>query len=194
MAGLGKLIRWHTRLRPGLEVVDVYKMLYQSVYGIKHFLQSEARRCLDEELSQVDVSLLAEEPLVESISVDDSIVRVNLRAFKVNKLPVDKLFIAMTTSSNEIVGSQKIFLKLWKQFKNLVEAGKLSFNMSDLEDLDDRAKREKYPAYHHSANYRRRYRPAYRVVKKTVFKEIFSGNLKKTQEDNSLYSFAITEK
>ena len=160
-------------MRPDLEVVDVYKMLFQSVFGIKHILHDKAKRHLEEELSTLEMNKSSDESLIENISVDNVMVRVNLRPFKMRGLSSDKLFSAMVTSAKETKGTQKAFLKLWNRFKSLVEAGRLSFDRSSLEDFDKRVKKENYPLYHHSERYRRSYNPAYRVVKREVFKRIF---------------------
>lgn len=173
LGSLEELVRWHQRLRPDLEVVDVYKMLFQSVFGIKHILHDKAKRHLEEELSTLEMNKSSDESLIENISVDNVMVRVNLRPFKMRGLSSDKLFSAMVTSAKETKGTQKAFLKLWNRFKSLVEAGRLSFDRSSLEDFDKRVKKENYPLYHHSERYRRSYNPAYRVVKREVFKRIF---------------------
>lgn len=161
-------------MRPDLEVVDVYKMLFQSVFGIQHILHDKAKRYLEEELSTLEMQKSSDEPLIENISVDNVMVRVNLRPFKMRSLSSDKLFLAMVTSAKETRGTQKAFLKLWNRFKSLVEAGKLNFDRSSLGDFDRKVKKENYPPYHHSERYRRSYRPAYRVVKREVFKRIFN--------------------
>jgi hypothetical protein len=171
---LEELIRWHQRLRPDLQVVDVYKMLFQSVFGIQHILHDKAKRYLEEELSTLETQKSSDEPLIENISIDSVMVRVNLRSFKMRGLSSDKLFLAMATSAEKPKGTQKAFLKLWNRFKSLVEAGKLNFDESNLEDFDKKVKKENYPLLHHSERYRRSYRPAYRVVKREVFKRIFN--------------------
>lgn len=174
MGSLEELVRWHQRLRPDLEVVDVYKMLFQSVFGIQHILHDKAKRYLEEELSTLEMQKSSDEPLIENISVDNVMVRVNLRPFKMRGLSSDKLFLAMVTSVKEPKGTQKAFLKLWNRFKSLVEAGRLNFDRSSLEDFDKKVEEEKYPLCHHSERYRKLYRPAYRVVKREVFKRIFN--------------------
>jgi len=173
LGSLEELIRWHQRLRPDLEVVDVYKMLFQSVFGIQHILHDKAKRYLEEELSTLEMQKSLDEPLIENISVDNVMVRVNLRPFKMRGLSSNKLFSAMVTSA-ESKGSQKAFLKLWNQFKSLVKTDRLNFDESSLEDFDKKVKKENYPPYHHSERYRRSYNPAYRVVKREVFKRIFN--------------------
>ena len=161
-------------MRPDLEVVDVYKMLFQSVFGIQHILHDKAKQYLEEELSTLEMQKFSDEPLIENISIDNVMVRVNLRPFKMRSLSSDKLFLAMVTSAKETRGTQKAFLKLWNRFKSLVEAGKLNFDRSILEDFDRKVKKENYPPYHHSERYRRSYRPTYRVIKREVFKRIFN--------------------
>jgi hypothetical protein len=174
LSSLEELVRWHQRLRPDLQVIDVYKMLFQSVFGIQHILHNKAKRYLEEELSTLETQKSSDEPLIENISIDNVMVRVNLRPFKMRGLSSDKLFLAMVTSAKEPKGTQKAFLKLWNRFKSLVEACKLNFDESNLEDFDKKVKKENYPLYHHSERYRRSYKPAYRVVKREVFKKIFN--------------------
>jgi len=171
---LEELVRWHQRLRPDLEVVDVYKMLFQSVFGIQHILHDKAKQYLEEELPTLEMQKSSDEPLIENISVNNVMVRVNLRPFKMRGLSSDKLFLAMVTSAKEPKGTQKAFLKLWNRFKSLVEAGRLNFDRSSLEDFDKKVEKENYPLYHHSERYRKSYGPAYRVVKREVFKRIFN--------------------
>lgn len=171
---LEELIRWHQRLRPDLEVVDVYKMLFQSVFGIQHILHDKAKRYLEEELSTLEMQKSSDETLIENISVDNVMARVNLRPFKMQGLSSDKLFLAMVTSAKEPKRTQKAFLKLWNRFKSLVEAGRLNFDRSILEDFDRKVEKENYPLYHHSERYRKFYSPTYRVVKREVFKRIFN--------------------
>lgn len=171
---LEELIKWHQKLRPDLEIADVYKMLYQSVFGIQHILNDRAKQYLEKELSTLEMSKLPHEPLIENISTDNQMIRVNLRPFKTQGLSSDKLFFAMVTSAKETLGTQKAFMGLWSQFKSLVETGKLNFDKSSLEDFDKKVKKENYPPFHHSERYRKSYSPAYRVSKKEVFKRIFN--------------------
>jgi len=171
---LEELVRWHQRLRPDLEVVDVYKMLFQSVFGIQHILHDKAKRYLEEELSTLEMQKSSDEPLIENISIDNVMARVNLRPFKMQGSSSDKLFLAMVTSAEESKGTQEDFLKLWNRFKSLVEAGRLNFDKSSLEDFDRKVEKENYPLYHHSERYRKFYSPTYRVVKREVFKRIFN--------------------
>lgn len=175
MGSLEDLIRWHIRLRPDFETADAYKMLYQSVFGIEHILHDKERRYLEEELSRLEISRFLDEPLIESISTDNSMVRVNLRPFKTRGLSPDDLFAAMIASAKETRGTQRAFLKLWNEFKSLVEAGKLNFDKSALEDFDEKMRKENYPPCHHSERYKRSRRPAYRVLKRAVFKRIFTS-------------------
>ena len=174
MGSLEELIRRHQRLRPDLEVVDDYKMLFQSVFGIQHILHDKAKRYLKEELSTLEMRKSSDETLIENISIDNVMVRANLRPFKLRGLSSDKLFLAMVTSAEEPKGTQEDFLKLWNRFKSLIEAGMLNFDKSILENFDRKVEKENYPPYHHSERYRRSYRPAYRVVKREVFKKIFN--------------------
>lgn len=173
LGDLEELVRQHQKLRPNLEVIDVYKMLYQSVFGVQHILTNKAKLYLEEELSTLETSKFQEEPLIESISIVNSMVRVNLRQFKMRGLSSDDLFLAMVNSARETKGTRKSFLRLWNQFESGVKTGKLSFERSSLENFGKKVKKENYPPYHHSERYRKSYRPAYRIVKREIFKRIF---------------------
>lgn len=173
IGSLEELIKWHQKLRPNFEIVDVYKMLYQSVFGVGHILHEKARQHLKNELSSLNISEFPDEPLIENISTDGSMIRVNLSPFKRQGLSPDKLFYAMLTSAKNSSGTKEAFLKLWNEFKHLVETGKLEFDKTRLEDFDRKIREENFPIYHHSEKYRKSYKPAYRVLKRKVFQTIF---------------------
>ena len=172
---LEELIRRHKRFRPCLMIQDVYKLVYQSVFGVGHILVGdEARTYIKEELQRLDTSRFEDEPLIEHISTDNQIVRVNLRPFKRQGLSPDKLFQIMTTSAEQIKGTREDFLREWDLFKKLVVTNRLSFNLDQLRDFDEFVKKQNYPLVHHSKEYSKMYEPAYRVVKLDVYQGIFN--------------------
>ena len=79
------LILEHQNKYPKMEVQDVYKLLYQSVFGVKHLLKDTAMShlYLIEEFNSVESK---NEPLFENISLKNDVVRVNLKSFKYKNL------------------------------------------------------------------------------------------------------------
>jgi len=166
------LIRSHLKRRPHMRATDVYKLLYQGVFGVGHLLGESARQRLRDEARALNLDDQPEEQLIEVISADGSMLRVNLRSFLRRRLPLDKLFSAMEESSHE-EGEVGDFLEAWGVFKHLVESGDLTFEKGEIEELDRQLEGGGCPPQHHSEVYRRTYKPAYRVVRTSVFERMF---------------------
>jgi len=168
------LIRRHLEWRPQMRAADIYKLLYQGVFGVGHILGEGARHRLEAEARNLCLNDQLEEPFIEAVSADGSMLRVNLRPYLRRRLPLDKLFSAMEASAHER-GNVKDFLKVWSSFKDLVKSGKLSFGEEEMEELDRQFGSKGCPPQHHSEAYRSEYIPAYRVVKRSVLERIFDA-------------------
>lgn len=171
---LQKLIEEHQSRHPDFKVQDAYKLIYQNVFGVAHILEDRvaAGQYLQREYNSVEPS--TDEPLLEAISLDGEVVRVNLRPFKAVNGPLDTLFEVMVQSAEEIHGTEEDFQRLWDAFKSLIKEGKLTFDQQVLEEFDTKVRAAHYPPVHHSDGYGNANHPSYRVVKRTIFKNIFS--------------------
>lgn len=156
-----------------MRAVDVYKLLYQGVFGIDHLLSKEARNFLKEEANTLRLDEQPEEPLLEEASTDGSMVRVNLRPYLRRGLPLDRLFSAMKASAEK--GREEDFLGAWSVFRELVRSGTLVFDEGEIEELDREVKPGGCPMRHHSEAYRGAYHPAYRIVKLSTLKKMFKA-------------------
>lgn len=163
---LWELVNWHQRLRPKLEIQDVYKLLYQSVFGVGHIIRSggQALECLRREMESIDLRVQQDENLAENISLDGRMLRVNLRPFKRRGLDAEKLFEAMKLSAEGNRGTAQTFQKLWRDFGSLVASGAFGFDTKRLKEFDKFVRENKYPVVHHSPIYNKLYAPSYRVV------------------------------
>jgi len=168
-----QLIKFHQANKRNVSIQDVYKLLYQSTFGVAHILNNiaNARKYLHEEIFQLTAS--REEPLLESISTNGEMIRINLRPFKAQLRNIDVLFEVMQISAEQTFGTLDEFLKKWDCFKNAVTDFRLNFNIDELKLFDKKITAEFYPALHHSEKYRSANKPAYRVVKKSVFNAYF---------------------
>lgn len=165
MGSLGKvaeLVAFHKKMRPEMRARDAYKLLFQGVYGVGHLMGPEVWDFLQREAKSLDVKEQPGELLMESVSVDGSVVRVNLRPFIAKDYPLIQLMEAMRNS--ETKGKPSDFLELWDTFAELVWSGQLGFDQEETDDVNKRLQRDKPQPMHHTQQYRDSYHPAYRVV------------------------------
>ena len=166
---LHDVITWHLTHKQNLQVQDVYKLLYQSVYGPAHILSNldAARAYLENELSQIDS--VNEENLFEPLSLDKKIVRVNLRPYKSLGGKTEMLFQVLQESAGTIRGNEKDFSDLWETFITLVNSQKYDFDKKAVALIDEQIQRVGIKQMHHSSEYRRANEPSYRVISLPIF-------------------------
>jgi hypothetical protein len=159
------LLRENYERRPLMRATDFYKLLYQGAFGVGHIMGDAAWDWLKKEAGNIDLNEHPGEPLMEGVSADGSMVRVNLRPYLRRGLSLEDLFEAMEkTALRE--GSREEFLEAWDVFKGLASSGEVRVDSWELEALDEELQREGPTPHHHSDAYREEYHPAYRIVGK----------------------------
>src|SRR5258705_13932064 len=96
------LIQAHVQRYPEIDILDVYKLLHQAVFGPGHAIvnqknQKSAREWLERESDLLKPTL--DEPLVENIHPDSALVRLHLRPYLAANGKLNKLFDAFVQSS-----------------------------------------------------------------------------------------------
>ena len=167
------LIEEHFMRRPLMRSTDVYKLLYQGVFGVGHIMGEAAWERLQEEAGRIDPEDHLWEPLIEGVSADESMVRVNLRPFLRRGLPLDRLFKVMKETA-VWEGVAEDFLRGWRVFNELVESGIIAVDKGELERLNRELDEEGIRPRHHSEAYRDAYYPAYRVVRRDKLEDALS--------------------
>jgi hypothetical protein len=119
---------------------------------------------LQEEAGRIDPEDHLWEPLIEVVSADGSMVRVNLRPFLRRGLPLDRLFKVMKETA-VWEGVAEDLLRGWRAFNELVEAGIIAVDKGELERLNRELDKDGIRPHHHSEAYNEAYYPAYRVVR-----------------------------
>jgi len=165
------LLKEHVQRRPLMVATDVYKLLYQGIFGVGHILGEGAWARLFDEAETISLGDHLDEPLIETISPDGSMVRVNLRPYLRRGLSLKELYEAMLETA-EIEGDPAKFLEAWNVFKELVKDEGIPINWSEVEALNSEIADEGVRPHHHSEAYREAYYPAYRVVKRAALDEI----------------------
>ena len=154
----------HARRYPQWKLDDLYKLIHQAAMGSEHSLRDEtsARDWLKQELAQLGLG--REEPLLDPISPDGRIVRVQLRPFALLQLPQEQLLQAFIHTAREFSPSTERLSEYCALAIQLAQAGMLPFNCGRIANYVARMRTSGFPAVHHSARYQQIYQPAYRVV------------------------------
>ncbi len=152
------------RAHPGMQVEDVYKLVHQAAFGNGHLMTDAAsdRAYLLTELASVTAD--ASEPMIEPLSPDGSVIRVNLRPFKARDGDPQQLLDAMAASAQRFRPQPDLFERWWQEIVDGAGRGAIPLDPAALREFAAARKADGYPAIHHSAAYEARYHPAYRVV------------------------------
>jgi hypothetical protein len=163
------LILEHMMLRPLARTQDIYKLLYQGVFGVGHIVSERTWDILVEEAGRISLTDHSEDPLIEPVSPDGSMVRVNLRQYINGGGDLETLYKVMVESGKH-QGEEEVFLDYWSQYKKLVGDGLFSASKEEIEALDELIQSEGVKPRHHTEQYREAYYPAYRVVSMEIFR------------------------
>jgi hypothetical protein len=152
------------RRYPRWALEDLYKLVHQAATGSEHAVidEAHARVWLTRELA--DLRSGPDEPLLDPISADGSIVRVHLRPFARLGLDSEVLLAAFLRTGKEFRGSTERIEESFSEAARLARGGLLAFGETDVRSLIARMKSVGFPAVHHSAVFEAAYHPAYRVV------------------------------
>ncbi|MBL7995464.1 hypothetical protein JNM05_08830 [bacterium] len=174
-AKIADLIQYQQKLRPKFEIQDAYKLMYQGNLGIDHIMgdTAAAKEYLEYEISSIRESEFPDEPLIENISADGSIVRINLRPFERLGMNSGKLWRVMVYSTEHYPQVAEKFLHAWALYVKLCEKRALAFDIEKVRFFDEQMKANNYRSAHHSTEYVSSYKPAYRVVLLREFENLF---------------------
>lgn len=144
-----------------IQVQDVYKLLYQGVFGPEHFICEKTRQNFYEEFEKAK----PEKGLIfEKISRVFEIYRVNIRAYKACEGTKEELFSLFQESANIKTGNPKLFKLLWDWFKKINDE-KNYFPNKKIEKFEkEYSVPEQLPVLHHSKKYRKANKPSYIVI------------------------------
>jgi len=158
-----ELVLFHLTLHQRVALQDVYKLFYQGVFGAEHLLKDvdAARRYLETEWQTVAPD--PSKPLLEPVSTDGGVVRVNIARCKVEGISCESVWFAFL-HSNVFRGDVEAFKSLWLEFINLCRQKRLPFDSDQAVNYFNEMEARRFPVQHHSENYRIFNRPAYRVV------------------------------
>ena len=156
---------------PAMEMQDWYKLIHQAAMGNRHLGVEDSLiyNYLLHELNSIEAN--PEEPLIEFISADSQVVRLNLRPFKANGGNPDQLFAAMQETWNTVIPSPELLEEYALQVDALAKTGEVPFTPESWQQFVSEKKTAGFPEVHHSDVYTSNYAPAYRVLLATSIPE-----------------------
>jgi hypothetical protein len=165
----------HAKRYPFWGVEDLYKLIHQSAMGSEHAVKDERKVAdwLVRELEEMGPG--PEEPLLDPISPDGSILRVHLRPFAQRGFDHGLLLNAFIQTAREFQGSQKRIENYKENVVELVREDKVQIDPKEIFRFFEEMKAIDYPAVHHSPVFSEHYRPAYRVVANRYLPQDISG-------------------
>jgi len=178
MNSLPIILEEQFKLYKDIQVQDVYKLIYQGIFGCEHAVDEKSRERLYEEFEMAEPN--EKEKVTEKIS-DFLIYRINIRPYKALEGEKETLFEWFYESSKMKEGTIKEFLINWKVFR-LVNEHKHYFLDKEIKDFEkiikqEYSKRKQLPLVHHSEEYRKANNPSYRVINYMALHEHMKRNM-----------------
>lgn len=171
-------------------LIDIYKCLHQGEFGVGHTIDHPDgfTERLHQEVLRTASAQIVQEPVVEPVSADGQMLRVNLQALlstvadDVHRA-VDDLAQVCIESAEVTRGDNTRFFETLDGFMMLNRAGELVLAghvfafpnqwvetfLFEVRELMSRIRQ--VPVFSHSESYKRLNRPSYRVVERSVLEE-----------------------
>lgn len=172
------LIRAHLQRYSEIDIMDIYRMLHQAVFGPgkKITAVNAERDYLGREIEMLRPDSTA--LLVENIHPEGLIVRLHLRPYLAVRGDMDTLLSAFIATSEKVRGSENTMAAWWGIFQHMTQPGEILANRFDTRTVSligrTRAS-ERWSAAHHSPPFLQTYKPAYRVLTRQIADELLSG-------------------
>lgn len=158
---------------PKMQIQDIYKLLHQAAMGSEHAVKNEeaARNWMDREIAGLDGK--QSENLIDTISADGKILRINLRPYIREGFNTNKLVEVFIKTANNYKGSSFELEESIEITLELTKNKTLPFEYNEMKIFFNQMKENKYPAVHHSKVYAENYFPAYRVIAGEFIEELY---------------------
>ncbi len=160
----GRILAAQFARYPRMQPADVYKLVFQATMGSRHagLDSAMAAEWLTREVAQLGPG--PAEPVVDTISPDGRMVRVNLRPYLAAGGSRDALLAAFLRTAREFRGSRAGLRRALGAVERLGGTRDLPLRRGALHTYFERMRTRGYPAVEHSDEYLGAYLPSYRVV------------------------------
>ena len=152
----------HYKKYPDLQIQDLFKFIYQSVFGCEHLALS-----LEKSIEYINKEFEGQRPenYAETEPLDGNYQRVPLSVLNkgLSAETMGKLFFFSAKAEKN--GLLDLTEKL-EVLRELVKEKKLPFSSKNFEKEVEKWKAEGYSALHHSKVFKEKYNPSYRLISK----------------------------
>jgi len=161
-----KVVHGQLQRYPAMQIQDLYKLVHQATMGNEHLMTDSAtvHGYLIHEMENIQAS--SDEPLLEEISPDSEVMRLNLRPFKARQGDHRVLFQAMMQTTRTFQKSPQRLEQYWRDLEQMAKSGAIAFDATAMQSFFREMREQGFPAVHHSAIYEEKYAPAYRAILK----------------------------
>jgi hypothetical protein len=164
-ARLRTIVSSHSVRYPLMECADVYKLLFQSALGSSHSTDISRRYAMARfEEEAINPGIGPPEPIVDTISPDGNITRINIRPYLSAGLPHGKLVEAFVRTGKEFRGSADTLELYCSWVVEMKAEGLLTEGLQNIDEYLSGMSKAGFPIIHHSREYNNAYSPSYRVI------------------------------
>ena len=159
------LIKSHIKRYPEVELVDIYKLLYQIANGPKHYaVVFDADQYFQEWASAPAENF----PPTEAISADGRLVRAHWGPLREMGMDPNALMEIFWQTVFHYQPHPEYLIHWWRDLRDLIIRGELPFPLSQYNELDAEFQQWGFVPKHHSESFVRAYNPHYFVVLKSL--------------------------
>ncbi len=159
----------HIEKHPLLEVVDIYKLLYQVANGPAHLL---AHTDIQEIKEQWENAQNFDEPPLEEISSLGNLVRAHFAPLRKMSVPFDNIENSLILTAQVFHPQPHLLIDWWREIGDLIEIGVLPLSKTQYETLDIEFQQWGFVPKHHSEIFVREYKPAYIILLLEIYEAI----------------------
>ncbi len=165
-----RIVAVQFRLHAGMEIQDLYKLLYQMAFGGAHLLgcPEKAKKAFEEEWKTPGKTLRGE-ALFEMIDPFGELVRINLRVWKKRGGDPELLWPVLMESARQFQGNENRLHAYWELACEMAQKRMILLSCESLSRYWEKMKKARFPAEHHSAGYGAANRPSYRLLCRSLW-------------------------
>jgi hypothetical protein len=172
------LIESHITRYPEMRIGDVYKLLHQATFGSSEAVskRKSTQEWLEHELEVNPPN--PKEPLLENVSVDESIFRLHLRPYQAGGGQMKPLLEASIRSTGAVTGTAETMASRWAVFVAMADTSLFNPEHIPVREVHLFGKifaGQRWAVTAHSPHFIRAYHPAYRILTAAEARKLVEG-------------------